>query len=415
VGGGSERDARYYGWYVVLGCLVCQIGLGLGGYIFAVFLKPVVSELGWSRTAYSAAGGPLLLAMSLASPLAGALTERIGARAVFSLAIVLVGAALVGLSYMDQVWELYAFGLLLGGAITGLGDIPAGAVVAQWFRERRGVALGVVYIGSNIGGAIVPIAATAIAAVSSWRVALRVVAIAGCVLILPFALGVVRERRTAPAAPDAADAPSTGMALADARRTPAFWVLAAVLFTFYFYYLGVNNHLVAYLTDSGFSDAAAARRFSAAVAVGIAGKLGIGLVADRVHARTALLVTFGLLTAGSFLLLGLGRMPGLLPVFLTVHGLTVAAENVVMPLAIAHCFGTRHLAAIYGALMVMLLPGGAGGATFAGWVFDVTGTYHPAFVTFAVLNTLAFAGLTALRPARSGHASASRSRAPLGS
>jgi MFS family permease len=395
-----RAERPYAGWWVVLGCLVCQIGLGLGGYVFAVFLKPVVTELGWSRAAYSAAGGPLLLAMACASPVVGKLTERIGARAVFTLAIVLVAAALVGLSYMERVWHLYALGLLLGAAITGLGDIPAGAVVAQWFRARRGLALGVVYVGSNIGGALVPVVAAAVAAVSTWRVALRVLAAAGCILILPFALGVVRERRDVPAATAAEDVPLEGLTLAEARRTPAFWILAGVLFSFYFYYLGVNSHLVAFLTDSGFSDAAAARRFSAGVAIGIAGKLGIGVVADRIHGRTALLTTFGLLTAGSILLLGIGRAPHLLPVFLAVHGLTVAAENVVLPLAIVHCFGARHLAAIYGALMLALLPGGAGGATFAGWMFDVAGTYQPAFALFAALNVLSFVGLTALRPAR---------------
>ena len=136
-------------------CLVCQMGLGLGGYVFAVFLKPVVAEMGWSRTAFAAVGGPLLFAMALASPLVGALTERLGARAVFAAAITLVAVALIGLSHMQTLWHFYLLGLLLGVAVTGLGDIPAGAVVSQWFGRRRGLALGLVYTGSNIGGAIV--------------------------------------------------------------------------------------------------------------------------------------------------------------------------------------------------------------------------------------------------------------------
>ena len=42
-------------WTVLAACLVCQMGLGLGGYVFAVFLKPIVTEMGWSRTAFAAA------------------------------------------------------------------------------------------------------------------------------------------------------------------------------------------------------------------------------------------------------------------------------------------------------------------------------------------------------------------------
>jgi MFS family permease len=72
---------------VLVSVLVCQMGLGLGAYIFATFLKPVVVEMGWSRAAFSISSLPLLLAMSGASPLIGALTDRLGARWVFSGAI----------------------------------------------------------------------------------------------------------------------------------------------------------------------------------------------------------------------------------------------------------------------------------------------------------------------------------------
>jgi MFS family permease len=164
---------------VVVACLVCQMGLGLGGYVFAVFLKPIVAELGWSRTAFAGSGGPFLLAMALASPIAGAATERFGARVVFSTAITVVAGALVGLSYMTALWHFYVLGLVLGAATTGLGDIPVGAVVARFVRDGRGLALGLVYVGSNIGGTIVPIAASTIAEAWSWRTALRVLAVAG--------------------------------------------------------------------------------------------------------------------------------------------------------------------------------------------------------------------------------------------
>lgn len=387
-------------WLVLVSCLVCQMGLGLGGYIFAVFLKPVVAEMGWSRGAFAAVGGPLLLAMALASPLVGGLTERLGARAVFAGAITGVAAALVGLSQVQALWQFYLLGFVLGVAVTGLGDIPAGTVVSQWFGRQRGLALGLAYVGSNIGGALVPLVATTVAAGSSWRTALQVLAVGGWLVIFPFALFGIRERRDA-ARPDVDvdDDRAAGTSLADALRTPAFWLLGAVLFLFYFYYLGVNNHLVAFLSDAGFSDAAAARRFGAAVAVGIAGKIGMGLVGDRIPARRAAIATFILMTAGSMALLAVGRMPSLLPVFLVVHGFTVAAENVMLPLVVIECFGARHLARIYGALMLALLPGGLAGPTFAGWVFDRLGTYWPAFAVFAAGNVLAVLGLLALRPA----------------
>jgi MFS family permease len=396
----SRRATPAGAWRVLAACLVCQMGLGLGGYVFAVFLKPIVADMGWSRTAFSAAGGPILLALALASPLVGRATERWGARVVFSGGILGVAAALWGLSHMTALWQFYLLGLLLGAAVTGLGDIPAGATVTRWFGRGRGLALGLVYIGSNVGGSIVPVVATAVAEGSSWRTALRVLAVGGLALILPAALWGVREPHGRRAVDDVAPADEDGLTLAEARRTPSFWILCGVLASFYFYYLGVNHHLVAFLSDAGFSAAAAARRFSAAVAVGILGKIGMGLVADRLPARRATILTFGLMTAGSICLLAVGWVPGLLPVFLVVHGFTVAAENVMLPLVVAECFGARHLAAIYGALMLMLLPGGMLGSVVAGLVYDRLGTYFPAFALFAVLNVASVVALTRLRPLR---------------
>ena len=168
-----------------------------------------------------------------------------------------------------------------------------------------------------------PIAATAIAARASWRVALVVLAAAALALILPFALFAVREPPGGRAARRAAAA---RRASRRAKRRVSTWpqpcARAAsgssrgVLFVFYFYYLGVINHLIAFLSDSGFSDPRGGARFGGAVAVGIVGKLAIGVLADRIPIKAALLANFALVTLASLLLLFVGaagraaRVPG---------------------------------------------------------------------------------------------------------
>src|SRR4029453_3556847 len=184
--------------------------------------------------------------------------------------------------------------------------------------------------------------------------------------------------------------------LAAALRTRSFWLLAAVLFAFYLYYLAVNLHLVPYLTDLGWSDARAAASYGGAVAVGIVAKLGIGVVADRFSLRRALLANFALLTAASLLLLAV-RAPGVLPLFLFAHGFATAAENVLIPMLVAESFGLRHMPRIYGALMLTLFAGGALGPILAGAAFDRTGDYRVAFGAFAALNVLGLLLLSQVR------------------
>jgi MFS family permease len=377
--------------------------MGLGcSYVFGPMLKSIVAELGWSRAGFSAGRGPLILAMSLSFPLVGAAADRFGPRRVLSASVISLGLAFGLMSRMDQRWEFYLINALLGLSLAGLGDIVVGSVAARWAAGARGLALSLVYLGSNLGGTLWSLAGEAIRQAGSWRVALASVGAAAVALILPFAAFVVREppRELEAAAPTraAAETPAGDLDLAQALRTRSFWLLAFALFAFYFYYVGLIDHLVPYLSDIGYSDARAAASFSFAVFLGIGGKLAMGVVADRVPVKAAALANFGLLTAASFLLLAADR-PGLLAVFLAAQGFATAAENVLLPLLVADCFGARHLARIYGALMLTLLAG-ALGQIFAGAVFDRVGSYAPALTTFAGLNVLALAGLARVRDER---------------
>ncbi len=394
----SSLPSARRAYWVVLGCLVCQMGLGLA-YLFPVVLKDIVAEFQWTRAAFSASGASMLLAMSIASPVIGFLTDRFGARWVITGAVLGLSLSLWLFTGMQSLPQFYAINLLFGFALTGVGDIPVGAVASRWFAKNRGLALALVYIGSNLGGSLAALVGSALREAESWQLAFQVIGVGALVLILPFSLFAVRNPppnfvAPKPVEPDPED--TAGLTLGQAIRTRTFWILFGLLVIFYFYYLAVNHHLVAFLSDRGFSDARAARNFSAAIFVGIAGKLAIGLLADRIPKRGALILNFALLSLASLLLLAVD-LPGALPAFLVLHGFTVAAENVIIPLIVAHCFGLRHMASIYGVLMIALFPGGALGPIFAGYCFDRFGSYELAFTSFAVLNGLALAALFFVR------------------
>jgi MFS family permease len=389
---------------VLLGCLVAQMGLGCV-YFFGITLKYVVSDFSWSRAEFAGSSVPLLLGYAIGSPLVGTLTDRLGGRRVMSGAAVLLAATFVGIAGMHALWHFYALSLAMGIALVGLGDIPVAAVTARWVERGRGLALGFVFVGSNLGGTAVPLAAQAIAdrPGGSWRQALVAIAVAIVALILPVVWWTVREPppgyRPVPDAHEPESPEDPALDLTAALRTRSFWILFVALTTFYFYYLGVNHHLVAHLSDVGYSNPDAARGFAGAAFVGVAGKLVIGLLADRIAHKRALLLNFALMTGASVVLLAVDR-PTLLLVFLVAHGFAVAAENVLLPLVVADCFGIRHMAQIYGVLMISLFVGGGLGPVFAGHVFDRVGSYEGAFWTYGVLNLMTLALLVGTRDER---------------
>lgn len=395
---------------MVVACLVCQIGMGVGGYLFPVFLKPVADDLGWTRTVYAAANPIMSTCVALVGPLVGFLAERRGPRLVLITGSLLMSAALWAASLMQEVWQFYVVAVGIGVAVACLGDLPAATAISGRFSSRRGLALGLVYIGSNIGGALGVAVGGVLLASGSWRVALATIGGGLWLLLLPFALLVGAPRR-APQPEASVAAPWNDLATAEAGdalhcddvatavRQRDFWLLAWVLVAFYLYRLGVTVHLVAFLSDLGYARGEAAFGFGFTLAAGIAGKLLAGSLADRIGARAAAIGNFIVIAVASGLLLT-PDTPLAIPIFLVLHGVATAAEDVVVPLLVGKRFGATHLARIYGWLMLALVPGGILGPLLAGWFFDTTGSYAAVFTAFFVCNLTAVAALAAVRPSR---------------
>lgn len=384
---------------VVVGCLACQMGLGFG-YAIGALAPEMLADLGWSRAEFSAARAPQLWAIALASPLVGAATLRFGGRSVLVASTALLGLGYVGLSGVQTLWQLSLLTVVVGLALAGIGDIAAGAVVSQWIVRARGLGLGIVYTGSNLGGAIAIPLAGATLAVGSWRTALLAIAAFGLLVMLPVAIATLRDRGASAGAPgDEARGvdEARDLDVRAALRTPSFWILTFTLLVFWLYFLAMLDHLVLFLNDVGVEGAR--DHFARAVGLGMVSKIAFGWIADRMPAKAALLLDYGLLAASAGLLLLLPE-PWLLHVFVVTFGFSVAARDVVTPLIVARCFGVRYLAQIYGVLMLTLLPGGTLGPALTGWVHDQTGSYALAFRAFAIANALAFALLLWVRDER---------------
>ena len=398
-------DVRGRAAWVVLGCLVCQLGLGFG-YAITPLAPQILADLGWSRAWFASAQTPQAAVVSLASPLIGALVWRYGARTVLSLGAVVIGLGYGVFAGVHDWWQLAIAWTLIGLGVSGLGDITVGAVVAQWTARGRGLALGVVYTGSNLGGFLATHATFAIASAWSWRHAVGALALAAFAVLLPSALFAVRERRGA-AESDVQELPEADeghLDVAGALRTRSFWLVAISLTSFWAYLYALLNHFGLALADRGVAEGIAKAHWANAVAMGMFSKIAFGALADRMPAKAAILLDFGLVAFSSLLFVAAntGGTPGqaLLWIFVLVFGFSYAARDVVTPLIIAHCFGSRSLAQIYGVLMLTLLPGNGLGGVLTGWVRDATGSYVPALAALAALNAISWLLLFAVRDER---------------
>lgn len=140
-------------WTVIAGALIVQVILGTV-YAFSVFVRPLETEFGWSRTTTQWAFSFALATFAIVMIPAGRLQDRIGPRKVATIGGILLGvsfllgALLVGES---RPWALYLTYGVIGGAGIGFGYVCPIAAAVKWFPDKKGLVAGLAVAGFGAG------------------------------------------------------------------------------------------------------------------------------------------------------------------------------------------------------------------------------------------------------------------------
>jgi len=138
----------------------------------------MVKDFGYSSAVVTSGNaiGQLVVA-SLFGFLAGWLIDQYGPLRLIMLGAVLMGIALIGLSYSSTLWMFYMFYIFNAlGYIFG-GSLPCQVLISKWFDKNQGKAMGIAYLGIGIGGAIVLILATNLESNLGWQHALTILGV----------------------------------------------------------------------------------------------------------------------------------------------------------------------------------------------------------------------------------------------
>ena len=281
----------YYGWAIVgVGIVVSCIGIGTMMSL-TVFLQPVSAQMGWSRAGISAASMLAFLCMGVSSFAWGAASDRYGTRAVVLAGGVLLGVGLGAASRAVELWQFQAlFGVLVGTAAGGSYS-PLIATTTNWFTQHRSLAVALVSVGLSLGALTVAPLATWIIVEHGWRTAMLVLGGVAWAVVVPAAL-LLRRPPAQNDAQSAADGGAT-LSVAQALRTPQFAAIALTYFACCAAHSGPIFHMVGNALVCGVAPLVATTVFSAAGLGGIAGRIGLALIADRVGAKPVLVVGLG--------------------------------------------------------------------------------------------------------------------------
>ncbi len=362
------------GWLIVLAAaLAIGVGtMGIGFYSLGLFVKPLQAEFGWSRAEVSGAATFQQFGIFLSAPLVGWLADRWGARPIAVLSFIATPLALLALSRTSGsvlAWD--ALWLLV--SLAGAGTTPAiwARIVSLRFDHARGLALGLMLMGTGTAAILAPALLGPVFAQSGWRTAVMIMAAATLLIGLPASLLIGTADKPAPG--------TKAKGRFDANRQTLMLLLIAFLLGLIV--AGLIVHLVPMLVDRGMAAADAAQ---VAAGVGVAvlvARLVVGYLFDRFHAPYVAALFLLSPVAAALLLYGGGPVV----VAALMLGLAAGAEVDMLAYFTGRYAALANYGATYGGVLGVFCLGAGLGPMLFGKAYDALGGYDAALVSSAMV------------------------------
>jgi len=398
----KAADGIFQGWWIVAAGFVCTaLLIGSTTYSFGLFVAPLSAEFGLSRANANIGFMALLLGFAVWAPLVGRLLDRRPARQVIAGGGMLfaAGFVLMGLSHSPTTMALLVLGPVSIGTLAA-GALAANTIAARWFLRQRGRALGVLAVATSAGGFLMPPLVAFLMQSLGWRQALMaqglfvglVIATLGWLLMRdrPSDLGLTPDGQPLPQAGQGAAAGGEAWTLGKLLRTRNFWLLscgAGIL-------LGADqallSSLIPYGTDAGLTLPQASLLVSTLTFSAILGKLAIGALADRYDKRL-LFCAVAVCNFAFLVILLLSPGYATLLIACSIIGLAIGGTYPLWTTLAADCFGTASFGSVLGSMNLLMVPFSIVAVRYIGEVFDRSGSYDTALMTFmgtAVLSTV---------------------------
>jgi MFS transporter, OFA family, oxalate/formate antiporter len=397
-------------WVQLLLGLVVMMAISSPQYVWTLFVKPFQAATGAGLPTVQITFSVLIVLQTLFSPAQGWLVDRFGPKA-----LVAVGAALTGLGWVlsahaDSIWMLFLTYGLFCGIGTGIVYVGVVGLMAKWFPDRRGFAIGIVAAGYGMGAMLTTFPISSMLASSGAPMTLIVFGvILGAVGVLA-ALGL-REPRPGETPPSVASrAHGEDVAPASMLKTPIFWLMFVMMTMMSTGGLMVTSNFANFARDFGVADVLvlglAALPFALTVDRLLNGftRPFFGWASDRIGRENTMALAFGLEAAAILLLLLFSRNA---PAFVVLSGLVFFGWGEIFslfPSTLTDTFGSRHATTNYGFLYVAQGVGSILGGPVAAAMRVVAGSWTPVFGVAVAMDIItALLALFALKQMRAAY------------
>ena len=353
---------------------------------FGVFQIPIAAEFGWVRSDFSMAIAIQNLAWGIGQPIFGALAEKFGDRRAIIAGALLYSAGLLLSSYAITPGQMQLLEILVGFGIAGTGFGMILAIVGRAAKpENRSMALGITTAVGSAGQIVGAPAAQALLAHYHWQTVFVIFSVV--ILFVLFALPFLRQ----PAIATRQELEeSLGTVLIRAFKDPSYLMIFMGFFSCGYQLAFITAHFPAFVTEkcgaidpngmlAGIGITSTSALGAVALSViglfNIAGSIMAGWLGKRYARKYLLAAIYTGRTIVAALFIMLPMTPFTVLLFSATMGAMWLATVPLTSGLVAHIYGLRYMATLYGFVFLSHQIGSFLGVWLGGRMYDLTGDY----------------------------------------
>ncbi len=380
------------------------VAVGFFFYSYGVFFKAIAEDFGGSRLGVAIGLTVTNAVGAIAAPYVGRALDKYPLRNVMGIGALFMAFGFLGLSFVQNELQFYlVLGLFIGFGASSMGNLATSKLVTNWFDKRRGTALGIAAAGVSLSGVIMPYISAELIENFGWRQGFLVYSAFTFLVVVPLIFRFVISRpedvglRPDGAMPIKFD---DGSIVPPAERAPPKVRLLElfkehnfrmIVLTFSLLFCSMSatlTHMIPRLTDFGYTLVEASLVMSLCAGFGVIGKLSFGWLSDRLSVRKVMAIVIFMQFTGQYLMFSsLDYLT--FAIGASMFGYGVGGVVPMHGAVVGKTFGRDRFGAVLGLMRPAMFPIQILGVPFAGWIFDVTGSYDIAFQVFLGLYFLA--------------------------
>ncbi len=384
---------RNYYW-VIFALILLQQAIS-GGFInsISLFTIPISESLGISRGLFSLTATARSTFGFLATLISGSVLMHLGYRKSIVLSLAIASTALAIVSGSNSF-----FMLMVGFSLFGFSDpvsilVGPAHIVRNWFHRHQGLILGAVTACTGLGGSLMNLILSRTIESSGWQSAFSLsaimMAVLGVLLLIlirsrpsdmglrPFGEGQIQPQK------QAHEDHWIGYSRKKMYRSASFYLMIIGTFLSCLFSYAMFIALVPHFCDQGMSAQSAADMQSILMLALAAVKVVCGFLCDWIGAKKVVLICL-IATIAGLLLLSFVPAPSVALPVVILCAISLPLTAMIIPLISNTLFGYQAQPYCIGIFMGMVSIANMVAGLITNTVFDLTGSYVPAFRFFAI-------------------------------